>query len=118
MISILATLVLVFIFQVLFYSWWWAMIIPLILGFFEKDSVARASVGSGLGVFILWAGMSIFQWLTGGEIIVERITEVMGVSYGFVLVLATSIVGFLVAALAGYAGFSLRKLLVKEYQVS
>lgn len=118
MTTILLSLVLVFIAQLLFYSWWWILIIPLFVGFLEKDSFARAAFGSGFGVFLLWSGMSIFQWVTGGDIIVERIAEVMGAGSGFVLVLATSGLGFLSASIAGYAGFSLRKLLIKEYQTS
>jgi len=118
MISILVSLVLVFILQLLFYSWWWIIVIPLVLGFLERDSLARAAGGNGMGVFLLWFGMSIYQWISGGEIIVMRISEVMGISSGFVLALATGIIGFLLAGLSGYAGFSLRKVLIKEYQIS
>ncbi len=118
MTALLITLVLLFILQLVFYSWWWIILIPLIIGFLEKDSTATASGGTGLGVFILWFGMSMYQWMSGGEIIVGRIAEVMGVGSGFILALATGLIGFVVAAIAGYAGFSLRKVLIKEYQVS
>lgn len=118
MINIFIPLVIVFILQLIFYSWWWIILIPLVVGFFEKDSVFKASVSTGVGVFLLWFSMAIYQWRTSGEIIVTRIAEVMGVSSGFVLALATGLIGFVVAAIAGYAGFSLRKLLIKEYQIS
>jgi len=118
MITIFLTLILVFVLQLLFYSWWWIILVPLLLGFMEKDSVARAALGTGLGVFILWTGMGLYQWIQGGHVIVRRITEVMGVGSGGMLVLITGVLGLLVAALAGYAGFSLRKLLIKEYQIS
>jgi hypothetical protein len=118
MITMLLTLVLLFVFQLLFHAWWFALLVPLVVGFFEKDSVARASLGSGLGVLLLWVGMSLFKWTSGGTIIVGRVSEVMGVGSGFVLVLATGILGLLVGSIAGYAGFSLRKLVIKEYQIS
>ena len=118
MMTIILTLVLVFILQILFYAWWWILLVPLILGFREKDSAARVSFGSGLGVFLLWSGMSLYEWYHGGQIIVGRIAEVMGVGSGGILVLATGILGFLAASLAGYAGFALRRLLLKEYQIS
>jgi hypothetical protein len=118
MITVLSTLVLLFVFQLLFFAWWWALIIPMVIGFFEKDSVTRASLGSGFGVFLLWVGMSVFKWTSGGEIIVNRVAAVMGVGSGFMLVLATGILGLLIGSIAGYAGFSLRKLLIKEYQIS
>jgi len=118
MISILVSLVFVFILQLLFYSWWWIIIIPLALGFLERDSVAKAAGGSGLGIFVLWFGMSLYQWFSGGDIIVTRISEVMGIGSGFLLALATGIIGFLLAAVSGYAGFSLRKVVIKEYQIS
>ncbi|MCF6237532.1 MAG: hypothetical protein L3J79_01745 [Candidatus Marinimicrobia bacterium] len=117
MISVLASLILVLILQLLFYSWWWILLIPLIIGFFERDSVIRAAFGNGLGIFLLWFGMSLFQWNNGGGIIVGRVAEVMGAGSGLVLALATGMVGFLVATIAGYAGFSLRKQLIKEYQI-
>ena len=118
MINILVPLVIVFILQLIFYSWWWIILVPLVMGFLEKDSVLKASAGTGLGVFLLWFGMAIYQWKNGGEIIVSRISEVMGIGPGLILALATGLVGFLVAVVAGYAGFSLRKVLIKEYQVS
>ncbi|NQV15461.1 hypothetical protein HQ531_08395 [bacterium] len=118
MISILITLVLVFILQFLFYSWWWIILVPLVLGFLEKDSLAKAAGGCGLGIFLLWFGMSLYHWLSGGEIIVTRVAEVMGGGSGFTLALVTGVIGFLVAAIAGFSGFSLRKVLIKEYQIS
>ena len=118
MINILVALVIVFILQILFYSWWWIILVPLVLGFLERDSAFKASAGSGLGIFLLWFGMAIYQWQNGGEIIVTRISEVMGIGSGLILALATGLIGFLVALVAGYAGFSLRKVLIKEYQIS
>jgi hypothetical protein len=118
MINILLPLIIVFLLQLIFYSWWWIILVPLVLGYFEKDSALKASAGTGLGVFLLWFGMAVYQWKSGGEIIVSRIAEVMGMGSGFVLALVTGLVGFVVALVAGYAGFSLRKVLVKEYQIS
>jgi len=118
MINILIPLVIIFILQLLFYSWWWIILVPLVLGFLEKDSALKASAGTGLGVFLLWFGMAVYQWKNGGEIIVARVSEVMGLGSGLVLALATGLIGFLVALVAGYAGFSLRKVLIKEYQIS
>lgn len=117
MISMLVTTLLVLLLQLLFHSWWWIIIVPLALGYFEKDSVVRASLANGAGIFLLWFGMSLYQWKQGGEIIVGRVVEVMGAGSGFTLVLATGFIGFIVASIAGYAGFSLRRTLVKEYQV-
>lgn len=118
MITLLLSLTLVFVFQFLFSSWWWIILIPLVIGFLERDSVARAILGNGAGVMLLWVIMSVFQWMGQGDVIVPRIAEVMGVGSGVVLVLATGLIGFLVAGLSGYAGFSLRRSLIKEYQVS
>lgn len=118
MINILIPLVIVFLLQLLLYSWWWIILVPLVLGFLEKDSAFKASVATGFGVFLLWFSMAVYQWQTQGEIIAMRIAEVMGVGSGFVLALATGLIGFIVAAIAGYAGFSLRKVLIKEYQIS
>ena len=114
----LISLVLVFVLQLIFYSWWWIILVPLCIGFFEKDSVSRAVLGNGVGIFLLWFGMSLYQWKQGGEIIVTRVVEVMGAGSGLVLALATGAIGLLVAAVAAYAGFSLRKVLIKEFQVS
>jgi len=118
MINILVPLVIVFLLQLLLYSWWWIILVPLVVGFLEKDSAFKASVATGFGIFLLWFGMAFYQWKSGGEFIVTRIAEVMGIGSGFVLTLATGLVGFLVALVAGYAGFSLRKVVLKEYQIS
>ena len=116
-LSTLPLLLSVRLLQLLFYSWWWIIIVPLALGYFEKDSVLKASLANGAGIFLLWFGMSLYEWKQGGEIIVARVVEVMGAGSGFTLAIATGIIGFGVASLAGYFGFSLRRSLVKEYQV-
>lgn len=118
MIPFLATIIFVFLFQVLFYSWWWIILIPAVLGFLQRDSVFQASISTGLGVFCLWMGMSFYHWYHGGEIIVSRVNQVLGVNAGFSLALITAFLGLFTAAVAGYAGFSLRKTLGKEYQIS
>lgn len=118
MINIFVPIVIVFLLQLLLYSWWWIILVPLVLGFLEKDSVFKASIATGFGIFVLWFGMALYQWKYGGEFIVARISEVMGIGSGFVLAFATGLVGFIVALVAGYAGFSLRRLLIKEYQIS
>ncbi|MCF7808250.1 MAG: hypothetical protein K9M49_02525 [Candidatus Marinimicrobia bacterium] len=117
MINMLVSILLVLLLQLLFYSWWWIIIVPLILGFFEKDSVLKASLANGTGVFLLWFGMGLYAWKQGGEIIVSRVVEIMGAGSGFLLAIATGFIGFFVASIAGYAGFSLRRTLFKEYQV-
>lgn len=117
MISMLVSILLVLVLQLLFHSWWWIIIVPLVLGYFEKDSVVKASLANGFGIFLLWFGMSLYAWASGGEIIVARVVEVMGAGSGTVLALATGLIGFIMASLAGYTGFSLRRTLVKEYQV-
>lgn len=116
MISMLVSIILVLILQLIFYSWWWIILVPLVLGYFEKDSAFKASLANGVGIFLLWSGMSVHTWSNGGEIIVSRVVAVMGAGSGITLVLATGLVGFVVASLAGYTGFSLRRTLVKEYQ--
>ena len=118
MTSMLLTLILVCVFQLLFTSWCWILLIPLVLGFLEKDSAAKAAFANGFGVFLAWFGMALFQWLKGGEIIVSRVAELMALGSGLMLALLTGFLGFLVAALAGYTGFTLRRLLLKEYQIS
>jgi hypothetical protein len=118
MIGALVSLVLIATLQLLTSAWWWILIVPFVYGFFSKGFVWRTVLLEGAVVALGWMSVALWQWLTVGERIVARIADLMGVPGGWVLVVLTAVVAFLVAGLATYAGLSFRQLVWQERQIS
>lgn len=117
MISIIVTILATATMQLIVPAWWWIIIIPFSAGMGSSGFTWRTVLGHGAGIGLLWLGVSLFQWFSAGQRIVMRIQELMGLPSGWLLVLITSLLAFLVASLATYCGLSLRRLLFQEKQL-
>ena len=72
-----------------------------------KDSMlisARASVLS-------WIPLLIYSYLNGGDILFDRVSQMIGLPYPFLLILSSGILVALLGALAGFCGFYLKELI-------
>ncbi len=118
MISIIITVVLVALMQLLVPAWWWIMMVPFVAGFLNSGFVWRTVTGHAGGIALLWMSVSLFQWISAGDRIVSRIQTLMGLPSSWLLVLVTTLLAFLVAALATYCGMALRRLVIQEKQIS
>ena len=71
-----------------------------------KDSmlvVASASVLS-------WVPLLIYSYVMGGDILFNRVSQMMGLSYPFLLILSSGILVALLGALAGLCGFYIKEI--------
>ena len=71
-----------------------------------KDSIlisARASVLS-------WVPLLIYSYVMGGDILFNRVSQMMGLSYPFLLILSSGILVALLGVLAGLSGYYIKEI--------
>jgi hypothetical protein len=89
--------------------WAWVAAAPFVHGLlFEKKS-GRALVRGFAAGGLIWLGGSLYFYLTSSRIVAGRVAAMLGLgqSRGWLMVLATGLLGAIIAGLAAFAGSSL-----------
>ena len=71
-----------------------------------KDSILVAVSASVLS----WVPLLIYSYVMGGDILFNRVSQMMGLPYPFLLILSSGILVVLLGALAGLCGFYLKEV--------
>jgi len=104
MIAVIICLLIMLALQVLTPFWWWVMIVPFAYGAAAARSGAKAFWTGFISAGLLWLGASLYLFLTGSRIIAERMARMVGLGPSWLMVLATTLVAALAAAISAYAG--------------
>ncbi|MDZ7297205.1 MAG: hypothetical protein ONB49_13655 [candidate division KSB1 bacterium] len=107
-------LLLMLLLQLLTPFWWWIMLVPLVYGMWAARSVWH---GMGVGMVSagsLWLGASLYNWLSSGQFIADRVAAMLGAGFGWnsvgLLFVLTALVAMVPAGLAGATGYWYRYL--------
>ena len=74
------------------YTYWWIFcLFTFVIGFTCK-SAKEAILINALGAASSWAGMLIYQYFNGGEILMIRVSNLFGISNVIVLILISIII--------------------------
>lgn len=90
--------------------WWWVMVVPFAFGAAAARTGGAAFLTGLSSAGLLWLGASLYLFLTGSGRIAARMAAMFGLGSSWMMVLATALVAALSAAVAGYAGYAVRKL--------
>jgi hypothetical protein len=105
-------ILLVSLFFQLFLPWWTIAIIAFFFSAWKSRSVKHAFGQSFLAIFTLWIAVGLIKTLPNNNILANRVGEMLMLPFAdvnwLIVLLVTGIVGGLVAAFAGMAGFYLR----------
>ena len=71
-----------------------------------KDSILISAIASVLS----WVPLLFYYYINGGEILFDRVSQMMGLSYPFLLILSSGILAILLGALAGLSGYYIKGL--------
>jgi zinc transporter ZupT len=110
MIAVLVCLLVMLALQVLTPFWWWIMIVPFGYGAAVAKSGWKALRTGVLSAGLLWLGAGVYFLLTGSRIIAERMAKMFGLGSPWLMVLVTTLIAAVAAALSGYAGYAVRAL--------
>ena len=110
---VLVQAVLIAILELTLQSWAWVALVPLAFGLATSVSSFKAAGRGALAGLSSWLGAGLYFYLTSGRIISGRMAAMFGLGRGrgWVMVLATGLLGGLVAGLAAFAGACIRAAL-------
>ena len=71
-----------------------------------KDSMLISAGASAIS----WVPLLIYFYINGGGILFNRVSQMMGFSYPFILILCSGILATLLGAIAGLSGFYIKEI--------
>lgn len=93
----------------LWFPWWSIAIAAFLIAILVHQRVGKAFLAGFTGVFLLWAILALWRDLPNDSILSRKIAEVLPMGGStFFLILATAIIGALVAGLGAMSGSFLR----------
>lgn len=92
----------------LFLPWWSITIVAFLVALLIHQRLGFAFLSGLLGIFILWAVLSLWISAQNDNILAGKVAKLMKVGSSILLVLATAFIGGLAGGFAAMAGSSLR----------
>lgn len=95
--------------------WYTLAIAAALVAIIIPQKASKAFWAGFLGLFLLWAALSIASYNTGGKYIATQMAGILPLNgSATLLILVTSTVGAIVSGLAAYTGSLVRKLISKN----
>ncbi len=108
LVAVILTALLAFI-SGLFLPWWGLAVTSLLVAVLVHQKAGKAFLAGLLGVFLLWAALAWWIDMKNNGVLSKKIASVLPLGgSAIVLILATAIVGGLVAGFAAMSGSFLR----------
>ena len=89
---------------------WWGFILLAVASAWIcqhlKDSMLMAASASALS----WVPLLIYYYVMGGDILFNRVSQMMGLPYPFLLILSSGILAALLGAIAGLSGYYIKEV--------
>lgn len=110
MIGIIVCFTLMLALHLLTPYWWWVMVVPFVYGLWKSRSAWESARVGMISAGALWLAMSLWQWFNGGQQLALRMSGMLGMSSGAVMVLLTTVVAVIAAGAAGAGGCFLKPI--------
>jgi len=108
-ISLILTILLSFA-ACLFLPWWSIAIAAFVVAALIPQKPFRSFITAFIGLFLLWGGLSFWLSNNNDHILAHKVSQlILKMDNPYALVLATALIGALVAGFAALAGSYLRK---------
>ena len=89
---------------------WWGFTLLAIASPWLCNSLKDSILISATASMLSWVPLLIYLYLNGGEILFDRVSQMMGLSYPFILILCSGILATLLGAIAGLSGFYIKEI--------
>lgn len=93
-----------------FLPYWFVMIVLAVLAAAFKVDGGTAFFSGGLGMGLVWLGLSLYINFSSGSHLSDNMAEIMGLKSGVFLLGITAILGFLLGAFSSWTGALLHKV--------
>ena len=100
----------------LFLPWWIIAIVAFVLCMIKAKTGGQAFGLSFASIFILWSVVALYKSLVNDNVLASRVGELLMLKMDnnwILVILATALIGGLVAAFAGMAGYYTRSTFLK-----
>jgi len=105
---------LMFILHILTPFWWWILVVPFLYCLAFARSGFRAFISGMLSAGLLWLLASLHLYLTNSQIIVTRISEMVGIRTPLLLLVIVTGIGMACGGFSGSSGYYLKALFIKD----
>lgn len=89
--------------------WWTVVPIAFIAGALFPGSARSAALNGALGMGLLWGVSSVTIQIKNSGTLADRVAPILFLPDGWVLVLATTLLGMALGAFACYVGYAVRR---------
>jgi len=89
---------------------WWVFTLLGLGSVWYCQSLKESILVPAIASVISWVPLLIYSYINGGGILFDRVSQMMGLSYPFLLILSSGILAALLGALAGLSGYYLKEI--------
>lgn len=107
--KIILTAVLALILQ-LFLPWWIVSIAAGVVAFFYNQTLWRSFLNGFLGIALLWLVWSVYIYFSGGDILANRLADLLSLPVGWFSLFITAFVGGIVGGFGALTTSALKKV--------
>lgn len=90
--------------------WWWVMLVPFGYGLWQSRSAWQSTRVGMCSAGALWLALSLWQWFAGGAQLADRVSGMLGISNGALMIALSTVTAVIAAGVAGGSGHVLRKI--------
>lgn len=94
--------------------WWYLLALGVLLGALLAQTTWKALLAGFAAGVLVWLTASFVQYFSNGEVITQRMTELIGLGSSSLLFVLTTFLGGLTTALGSWSGAHLRKVFVTQ----
>ena len=89
---------------------WWGFTLLAIASPWLYNSLKDSMLISATASMLSWVPLLIYLYIGEGEILFNRVSQMMGLPYPFLLILSSGILAALLGALAGLSGYYVKEV--------
>ena len=90
---------------------WWGFTLLAVSSAWCCQSLKESMLVAARASVLSWVPLLIYTYISGGDILFGRVSQMMGLPYPFLLILSSGILVALLGTLSGFTGFNLKDTL-------
>ena len=87
------------------------MVVPFIFSMVRSRSGRDAFLVGSLSSGVIWFAVSLYYYLTGSQIIAQRVATMMGLGSSLILIVLTTLIALVAGGIAASAGYAVKRLI-------
>lgn len=98
----------------IYQAWWWILFLPVLFMALTHRNLFTGFGNGFVAGLLSWGIVSSYLFLTGSEVISNRVAQLFGLQSGVVLLIVVMLLAGLIAGFSGMLGGAIRSLLVPK----